>query len=192
MTFSVNYLSGLSSFKSPATLSLRVDSKSEKLYFSRGNSTQHISFDKLLDVSFTENYKRSAGKAAAGAIVGGLLTGGIGAIVGAGVGARRSTDNSLFITYAVGTLDQKIILKGKNLTQVQSAILRAIEAAARQREFEQQYGQTSGNDVEAKISDNHTRAMESIKKKQTQEDELGTIGVVFFIVLIFVLWMSCS
>ncbi|GGE47608.1 hypothetical protein GCM10011391_27990 [Pullulanibacillus camelliae] len=42
-----------------------------------------------------EKYKRSAGKAATGAIVGGLLTGGVGAIAGAAIGGRKK-DNSTF------------------------------------------------------------------------------------------------
>lgn len=42
-----------------------------------------------------EKHTRSAGKAAAGAIIGGVLTGGIGAIAGAAIGGRKK-DNSVF------------------------------------------------------------------------------------------------
>lgn len=47
-----------------------------------------------------EKYTRSAGKAAAGAIVGGVLTGGVGAIVGAAVGGRRKDDSVYWIDFA--------------------------------------------------------------------------------------------
>ncbi|EAE2750796.1 hypothetical protein A0I81_10110 [Listeria monocytogenes] len=42
---------------------------------------------------WNQNHKRSAGKAATGAIVGGVLTGGIGAIAGGAIGAKKK-DNS--------------------------------------------------------------------------------------------------
>lgn len=47
-----------------------------------------------------EKYTRSAGKAAAGAIVGGVLTGGVGAIVGAAVGGRKKDDSVYWIDFA--------------------------------------------------------------------------------------------
>lgn len=48
-----------------------------------------------LGVNRRESYTRSAGKAAAGAIVGGVLTGGIGTIAGAALGGKKK-DNSTF------------------------------------------------------------------------------------------------
>jgi hypothetical protein len=42
-----------------------------------------------------QSYSRSAGKAAAGAIIGGALTGGVGAVIGAAIGGRKK-DTSLF------------------------------------------------------------------------------------------------
>lgn len=47
-----------------------------------------------------EKHTRSAGKAAAGAIVGGVLTGGVGAIVGAAVGGRKKDDSTFWIDFA--------------------------------------------------------------------------------------------
>lgn len=47
-----------------------------------------------------EKYTRSAGKAAAGAIIGGVLTGGIGAIAGAAIGGRKKDDSVYFIDFA--------------------------------------------------------------------------------------------
>lgn len=44
-------------------------------------------------------YKRSGGKAAAGAIVGGVLTGGLGAIAGAAIGGRRKDDSTATLDF---------------------------------------------------------------------------------------------
>ena len=46
-----------------------------------------------------EKHTRSAGKAAAGAIVGGVLTGGIGAIAGAAIGGRKKDDSTSWIDF---------------------------------------------------------------------------------------------
>lgn len=46
-----------------------------------------------------ESHTRSAGKAAAGAIIGGALTGGVGAIVGAAVGGKKKDASSFFVDF---------------------------------------------------------------------------------------------
>lgn len=47
-----------------------------------------------------EKHTRSAGKAAAGAIIGGVLTGGVGAIAGAAIGGRKRDASSFWIDFA--------------------------------------------------------------------------------------------
>src|SRR5690625_1297914 len=47
-----------------------------------------------------EKHTRSAGKAAAGAIIGGALTGGVGAIAGAAIGGRKKDDSTFWIDFA--------------------------------------------------------------------------------------------
>lgn len=47
-----------------------------------------------------EKHTRSAGKAAAGAIVGGVLTGGLGAVAGAAIGGRKKDDSTFWIDFA--------------------------------------------------------------------------------------------
>lgn len=47
-----------------------------------------------------EKHTRSAGKAAAGAIIGGVATGGVGAIVGAAIGGRKKDDSTFWIDFA--------------------------------------------------------------------------------------------
>jgi hypothetical protein len=129
MNYDVTYVSGLAKFSSKTSLKISIDPQKRKLYFSNNSKVEAIPFDKLLDVSFNEHYKRSAGKAAAGAIIGGVLTGGLGLIAGAAFGGSRKGDHTLFITYAVGNLEQKVTLKGSNLNQVQSSIISSIQQA---------------------------------------------------------------
>lgn len=47
-----------------------------------------------------EKHTRSAGKAAAGAIIGGVLTGGVGAIAGAAIGGRKKEDSTFWMDFA--------------------------------------------------------------------------------------------
>lgn len=49
------------------------------------------------NISWERNETRSAGKAAAGAIVAGALTGGLGAIAGAAIGGRKKDQSTAFI-----------------------------------------------------------------------------------------------
>lgn len=51
---------------------------------------------RVVAVEWQEGSRRSAGKAAAGAIIGGVLTGGIGLLAGAAIGGRKR-DNSIAI-----------------------------------------------------------------------------------------------
>ncbi len=53
-----------------------------------------------LGANVEEKHTRSAGKAAAGAIVGGVLTGGLGAIAGAAIGGRKRDDSVFFMDFA--------------------------------------------------------------------------------------------
>lgn len=56
----------------------------------------------VVSVDWEYQEGRSAGKAAAGAIVGGLLTGGLGAIAGAAVGGRKKDESTAVITFEEG------------------------------------------------------------------------------------------
>ncbi len=51
----------------------------------------------FLGAHIEEKHTRSAGKAAAGAIVGGALTGGLGAIAGAAIGGKKKDASTFFI-----------------------------------------------------------------------------------------------
>lgn len=62
-----------------------------------------------------EKHTRSAGKAAAGAIVGGVLTGGVGAIVGAAIGGRKKDDSIFFMDFADYETKQEFTVQVKQV-----------------------------------------------------------------------------
>lgn len=59
--------------------------------------------------------RRSAGKAAAGAIIGGVLTGGIGAIAGAAIGGRSRDASTITLTVAYGEIEVDLLFGGDNV-----------------------------------------------------------------------------
>ena len=62
-----------------------------------------------------EKHTRSAGKAAAGAIVGGVLTGGIGAVAGAAIGGRKKDDSIFFLDFADYETKQEFTVQVKQI-----------------------------------------------------------------------------
>jgi hypothetical protein len=64
----------------------------------------------ILDLSFDQETYRSAGKAAAGAIIGGLLTGGIGLLAGAALGGKRQKNNKLCLSIVSEGMSYKAII----------------------------------------------------------------------------------
>lgn len=71
----------------------------------------------FLGVHKDEKHSRSAGKAAAGAIVGTVLTGGIGAIAlaGAAIGGRKRDKSTFFIDFANYETKEEFTVQAKQL-----------------------------------------------------------------------------
>jgi len=65
---------------------------------------------------------RSAGKAAAGAIVGGVLTGGFGAIAGAAVGGRKKDNSTFWLDFADYETKQEFSVQVKQIKNSQNQI----------------------------------------------------------------------
>lgn len=86
---------------------------------------QKLTEDDFASVTLIDEDKyRSAGGAAAGAIIGGLLTGGIGFIAGAAFGGRRRTETSFLIMLKSGghialtTKDKVLLARLGHLAQI--------------------------------------------------------------------------
>ncbi|TEB05195.1 hypothetical protein Psch_02236 [Pelotomaculum schinkii] len=89
---------------------------------SKGEQPGYLKFSRALkksvefqvtSVDWEENATRSAGKAAAGAVVGGLLTGGIGLVAGAAIGGRKRDNSTAVLTLLDGGQEHKLFLKLK-------------------------------------------------------------------------------
>jgi hypothetical protein len=70
-------------------------------------------------LDWQEAASRSAGKAAAGAIIGGVLTGGLGLLAGAAIGGRKKDASTAVVTFEDG---QRLYVKatGKDFEKLQT------------------------------------------------------------------------
>lgn len=67
----------------------------------------------VLGIKLDRASTRSAGKAAAGAIIGGALTGGVGLLAGAAIGGRKKDDSIILLTINYGVAELEIMFEGK-------------------------------------------------------------------------------
>lgn len=81
-----------------------------------------------------ENY-RSAGKAAAGAIIGGVLTGGVGLVAGAAIGGRRRGERTFLIAFNDGQFIAFSEKKRANIKAIESLITAEKIAVARGKQL---------------------------------------------------------
>ncbi|MDQ0876747.1 hypothetical protein QFZ77_005406 [Paenibacillus sp. V4I3] len=65
----------------------------------------------VLKLEWDEKGQRSAGKAAAGAIIGGVLTGGIGLLAGAALGGRKKDNSLAVVSFKEGVLEGNIYFR---------------------------------------------------------------------------------
>lgn len=72
-------------------------------------------------LTMQKGYKRSVGKAAAGAIIGGVLTGGVGAIAGAAIGGRSRDNSVIVLTVDFDGMSVDLLFTGNNAARQYSA-----------------------------------------------------------------------
>jgi hypothetical protein len=101
--------------------------KGQEVYISKGKEPGTLKFKTGLfssttmgieSVDWLHSDTRSAGKAAAGAIIGGVLTGGLGAIAGAAIGGRKKDASTAVIRFADGQ-QLHVAANGKEFEQLQ-------------------------------------------------------------------------
>lgn len=89
--------------------------KGKEVKIRRGKDSQTLNIDgtnyQVTSVEWLEQGVRSAGKAAAGAIIGGVLTGGIGLVAGAAIGGRKKDVSKAVITVQDGVVNYTIYLR---------------------------------------------------------------------------------
>ncbi len=71
----------------------------------------------IVNLELDRASKRSAGKAAAGAIIGGVLTGGLGLLAGAAIGGRRKDDSIIVMTVKYGPAEVELYFKDQKDTK---------------------------------------------------------------------------
>ncbi|UAY53447.1 SHOCT domain-containing protein [Ferruginibacter albus] len=96
--YTLKYEGGLPGFKpAPGSIQFKNDQAELKIMVGFSRKTILLNPDDIVEVGLDQETYRSAGKAAAGAIVGGILTGGIGLLAGAALGGKRRKENHLHL-----------------------------------------------------------------------------------------------
>lgn len=112
-TMPILYLGGHPEITGPRTY--RLESTEDSVVFHFGMKPMYeIKKEDIVHVGLERSSHRSAGKAAAGAIIGGVLTGGIGAIAGAAIGGRKKDDSVIYVTCKYGVAEVELMFKGPN------------------------------------------------------------------------------
>ena len=99
MEFNVKYLIGYPGWDNPMNVTLVVNRGAIRVRGPLNRNNVYFSADKIRDISFDFQKKRSGTRAATGALVGGVLTGGIGLLAGAAIGAKAKDKSQLVILF---------------------------------------------------------------------------------------------
>lgn len=99
-TIKLEYLGGHPKIKGK-TIEICETSNSNTLKINRSEFV-------VTEIDWDEKHSRSAGKAAAGAILGGLATGGIGLIAGAAIGGKKKDESTVTISVTEGSVSYHI------------------------------------------------------------------------------------
>jgi hypothetical protein len=124
---SIDYIGGHPKLAEPGGYNFVVDIAERRIKLQIVTLTKaYINFENIVEIHYNEMSTRSAGKAAATALVGGVLTGGIGLIAGAAFGGRKRDASTIIITHIVGERTIDLILKAPGKTE---AIYASVSAA---------------------------------------------------------------
>jgi len=126
MDFQVKYLGGHPEIAKPGDITISINKTSKYLELKAGIFSDKIKVfaREIVDISFEEKHKRSAGGALKGAIIGGVLTGGLGFLAGAALGGKRKDDSTIYLTINYNNREFDIILKaGKRTDDLYAAII---------------------------------------------------------------------
>ena len=96
-SFMEKYISGFPfcRYKTPIMIEVTPEQLNIRLLMGFSWKNFSIPASDIVEIGLNQETYRSAGKAAAGAIVGGVLTGGIGLLAGAALGGKRRKDNEM-------------------------------------------------------------------------------------------------
>lgn len=133
--FRETYISGFPEFTKPtiATVEVQPDQLLFQLFKFGKMQTVIIPEKDIIELSLNQEIFRSAGKAAAGAIIGGVLTGGIGLIAGAALGGKRRKENEMKLVVKYQQHNCDIIFKqNKNFPKLVAEIKKIMTIRTRE------------------------------------------------------------
>lgn len=122
--YTIKYEGGLPGFKpAPGSIQFKDDHAELKIMVGFSRKTIIIKPDDIIEIGLNQETYRSAGKAAAGAILGGLMTGGIGLIAGAALGGKRRKENHLHLIINYLNTDCNVLIAPSNdITEIYGAL----------------------------------------------------------------------
>ena len=142
----------------------------------------YFSADKIRDISFDYQKKRSGTRAATGALVGGVLTGGIGLLAGAAIGAEAKDKSQLVILFDDEQgVERTLVFETKKQT---NAIFNAITDAINDAK-EGKY--IDGEKQQHGLTNSQFKLLETQSEKNSRQlkegDNSAVLGCVVLIVL---------
>jgi len=127
--FGETYLGGFPevNYKTPVHIEVTEKQIIFKLFAGFSKKTIIIPTTDIVEIGLNQETYRSAGKAAAGAIIGGVLTGGIGLLAGAALGGKRRKENELTLVVNYLGVERIIELKqSKTLAKLYQELKRIV------------------------------------------------------------------
>lgn len=113
----VEYLGGYPLWPRPGKVNFSV--RGTIIELKKGDERFMLPKEAITGISTEKSVRRSAGKAAAGAIIGGQLFGRAGMIAGGALGGRINDTSELYITYIFNRMELDLKLRtGKNTDKV--------------------------------------------------------------------------
>lgn len=192
MEYSVKYLIGYPGWDTPMKVTLVINRGAIRVRGPLNSKNVYFSADKIRDISFDFQKKRSGTRAATGALVGGVLTGGIGLLAGAAIGAKAKDKSQLVILFEDEQgRERTLVFETKKQT---NAIFNAINDAINDaKEGKYVYGEKQQHG----LTSSQFKLLETESEKATREmksgDNSSVLGCIFLVVLAGIIaWIVMS
>ena len=182
MEYNVKYLIGYPGWNVPMSVTLVVNRGAIRVRGPLSKENIYFSADKIRDISFDYQKKRSGTRAATGALVGGVLTGGIGLLAGAAIGAKAKDKSQLVILFDDEQgVERTLVFETKKQT---NAIFNAITDAINDAK-EGKY--IDGEKQQHGLTNSQFKLLETQSEKNSRQlkegDNSAVLGCVVLIVL---------
>ena len=182
MEYYVKYLIGYPGWNVPMSVTLVVNRGAIRVRGPLSKENIYFSADKIRDISFDYQKKRSGTRAATGALVGGVLTGGIGLLAGAAIGAKAKDKSQLVILFDDEQgVERTLVFETKKQT---NAIFNAITDAINDAK-EGKY--IDGEKQQHGLTNSQFKLLETQSEKNSRQlkegDNSAVLGCVVLIVL---------